>query len=135
MEGIRVIPTRIHGILDYIGGIALILAPNIFGFTEFDDATWIARIIGIAILLMAVLTRYELGLIKVIPMQIHLWIDILASIFLALSPFLFGFSDEDANVWVPHVVVGLLYLVISLMTETIPRGDRDEELATPRMPR
>lgn len=83
---------------------------------------------------MALLTRYELGVLKVLPMSLHLWIDVLASIFLAASPFLLGFSDEDANVWVPHVVVGLLYLVISLMTETVPRGDR-EEFASPRMPR
>lgn len=134
MEGIRVIPTRVHGILDYLGGLALILAPNIFGFTENDDATWVARIIGIALIVLALLTRYELGVLKVLPMSVHLWIDVLASIFLAASPFLLGFSDEDANVWVPHVVVGLLYLVISLMTETVPRGDR-EELASPRMPR
>jgi hypothetical protein len=134
MEGIRVIPTRVHGILDYLGGLALILAPNIFGFTENDDATWVARIIGIALIVLALLTRYELGVLKVLPMSLHLWIDVLASIFLAASPFLLGFSDEDANVWVPHVVVGLLYLVISLMTETVPRGDR-EELASPRMPR
>ena len=134
MEGIRVIPTRVHGILDYLGGIVLILAPNIFGFTENDDATWVARIIGIALIVLALLTRYELGVLKVLPMSLHLWIDVLASIFLAASPFLLGFSDEDANVWVPHVVVGLLYLVISLMTETVPRGDR-EELASPRMPR
>ena len=134
MEGIRVIPTRVHGILDYLGGIVLILAPNIFGFTENDDATWVARIIGIALIVLALLTRYELGVLKVLPMSLHLWIDVLASIFLAASPFLLGFSGEDANVWVPHVVVGLLYLAISLMTETVPRGDR-EELAAPRMPR
>lgn len=122
MEGIRVIPTKIHGILDYLGGILLLLAPNLFGFDQAgnDAAVLIPRALGIAFLGLAVLTNYELGLFKVVPMTTHITIDVIASIFLAASPFIFGFADEPANVWLPHVVVGVGYLIASLMTQTRP---------------
>lgn len=123
MDRMRMIPTQVHGVIDYLGGIVLLLAPNLFNFEANDAATAVARIVGIAILGLAILTRYELGLIKVIPMEVHLLIDIVASIFLAASPFLFQFSDDPTNVWLPHVVVGIGYLIITLMTERTPRGD------------
>lgn len=36
----RFIPTRIHGILDYVIGVALIAAPWIFGFSDQRAAMW-----------------------------------------------------------------------------------------------
>jgi hypothetical protein len=120
----RMIPTRIHGIADYLGGLLLLLAPNLLGFSEADAAAaWVPRILGVAFLGLAVLTRYELGLIKVIPMSVHLMVDYLASAFLIISPWLFGFADEPSNVWLPHVVLGVAYLLISLMTRTEPETD------------
>jgi hypothetical protein len=127
MNGMRIIPTKVHGILDYLGGILLLLAPNLFGFAEMGGAAvWIPRILGVAFIGMALLTRYELGALKMIPMSAHLIVDIVSSIFLAASPFLFGFSDEPSNVWLPHVIVGVGYLLVSLMTQTEPDTDISE---------
>jgi hypothetical protein len=117
----KIIPTKVHGILDYLGGIALLLAPNLFGFAEYGGAAvWVPRILGVAFLIMSLMTRYELGVVKIIPMSMHITVDIIASLFLAASPFLFGFNDEPANVWLPHVVVGIGYFIASLMTQTEP---------------
>jgi hypothetical protein len=116
----RFISTKVHGVLDYLMGIVLLLAPNLLGFADVGGAAvWIPRLIGGMILLQALMTRYELGLLKVLPMSMHLMIDYIASLFLAVSPFLFGFSDQ---VWVPHVVVGAMIFLESLMTETQPEG-------------
>jgi len=124
MNRIRIIPTTVHGVLDYLGGIILIIAPNIFGFDNVGGAAvWLPRILGVAFLLMALLTDYELGIVKVIPMSAHLGIDIVASILLAVSPFVFGFSDNPSNVWLPHVVVGVAYLIITLLTQTEPHHE------------
>jgi hypothetical protein len=121
MNQSRIIPTSVHGVIDYLSAILLFLAPNLFGFADMDGpAVLIPRVLAVAILLMALSTNYELGLLKLIPMRTHLLVDVVASIFLAISPFLFGFSDEPANVWLPHVVVGVAYLIISLLTQTEP---------------
>lgn len=111
-----------HGIFDYIGGIALVAAPNIFGFADVGGAAvWVPRIVGIIILLQSICTRYELGLVKVLPMKMHLMNDYVASIFLAASPWIFAFADGPSNQWMPHVVVGILVFVATLMTESKPR--------------
>ncbi|HEX8279925.1 MAG TPA: SPW repeat protein [Chthoniobacterales bacterium] len=118
----KIIPSFVHGIFDYIGGIALLAAPNIFGFADVGGAAvMIPRILGVIILIQSICTNYELGLLKVLPMKMHVMNDLIASAFLAVSPWLFGFADEKTNAWMPHLVVGIAVFVLSLMTQTEPR--------------
>jgi hypothetical protein len=102
----RFIPTKFHAPLDYIVGAALIAAPWIFQFSEHTAATVVPIVVGIGLVGYSLITDYELGVWKVAPMAVHNLIDVVAGAFLAASPWLFGFADESANVWVPHVVVG-----------------------------
>jgi hypothetical protein len=118
----KTIPTYVHGILDYIVGIVLLIAPNLFGFANIGGApVVIPRVLGILILLQSLFTNYELGLFKVLPMRLHLSMDYVLSIFLALSPWLFGFHTQPGNVWMPHLIVGVLVFFETLMTQTEPR--------------
>jgi len=124
-NGFRIIPTKVHGVLDYLSGLALLGAPEIFGFSQVGGAAvLIPRVLGVMILIMAILTRYEVGLVKLIPMPVHLVVDVVASIFLAASPFIFNFADNPSNVWLPHVVVGIAYFIITLFTQTEPHLER-----------
>jgi hypothetical protein len=117
------IPAKTHGLIDYITGIALLLAPNIFRFSDVGGAAVdIPRIIGIAVILLALLSNHEYSLAKLISMRAHLTIDYILGIFLAASPFLFGFSNEEANAWLPHIVVGLSIFLLALMTRAEPKS-------------
>ncbi|MBA4149593.1 MAG: SPW repeat protein [Verrucomicrobia bacterium] len=118
----KMIPTKVHGVFDYIGGAILLFAPNIFGFAhEGGAAVLIPRIIGLVVLIQSVLTNYELGLLKILPMKIHLMNDYIAATLLALSPWIFGFSQLPANAWMPHLVAGVAIFVLTLMTQREPR--------------
>jgi hypothetical protein len=108
------IPTRVHGIIDYIVGILLILAPYLLGFADGTAAQWTPIILGAGAILYSLLTRYELGVAKVIPMPVHLGLDIASGVLLAASPWLFGFAER---VWLPHVVVGLAEIIIAALTQ------------------
>jgi hypothetical protein len=126
MNGIHFLSSRVHGILDYIVGVLLLLAPDFLGFSQVGGAAvTIPRVIGVLILGQAVLTRYELGIFKVLPFGIHLGMDYLVGLFLAASPVLFGFADQPANVWLPHVLVGAFIFFSTLFTETEPRFGTD----------
>jgi hypothetical protein len=113
----RFISTRTHGVIDYLMGALLIVAPYILGFADGTAAQWIPQIIGVALIGAALMTDYEYGTIRMIPMPVHLLLDVAAGALLAVSPWLFGFADR---VFWPHLILGLLEVGAGLMTRTTP---------------
>jgi uncharacterized membrane protein HdeD (DUF308 family) len=73
-------------------------------------------VLGIGLIAYSLFTNYELGVWKVAPMAVHNVIDVVAGALLAASPWLFGFADESANVWLPHVIVGAAAIFLGLTT-------------------
>jgi hypothetical protein len=88
---------------------------------------WIPRIVGWMILLQALMTDYELGVIKAIPMRMHLMADYIVAAFLVISPWLFGFGDRFVVPTATLVVAGFWVGVTTLMTA--PRGGHREVTA------
>lgn len=118
---LRFIPTKVHGALDYIVAIALLLAPMIFGFQEVGGAAVaIPMVLGAGLFLYSLFTNYEWGVFKVLNMRYHLIVDVIASTLLLLSPFIFGFINQAPNAWVPHVAVGITVILVVLCSKTAP---------------
>jgi len=113
----RIIPTKIHGILDYVMGLLLIAAPWIFGFAGDGTETLIPVILGASTILYSLFTNYELGISGKISMKTHLAIDLVSGVLLAVSPWLFGFSEY---VYLPHVILGLTEVAAVLLSKTQP---------------
>lgn len=117
----RFIPTKVHGVLDYVVAIALILAPFIFGFSGVGGAAVVIPIVlGIGLFVYSLFTRYELGVVKLIKMPVHLVFDVVASLFLIASPFIFGFINEAPNAWLPHIAVGVAVIVVVIFSQPQP---------------
>ena len=119
----RFLPTRARGVLDYGMGALLVVAPWLFGFADAPDAaaTWVPVVLGLGVIGYSLLTDYELGLARKIPMPTHLLLDIGGGLLLAASPWLFGFAEW---VWVPHLVFGLLAIGAALVTRKHPADER-----------
>jgi hypothetical protein len=49
----RFIPTRFHGILDYVVGLLLFASPWLLGFSDIEAATWAVIIAGAVVLPIA----------------------------------------------------------------------------------
>lgn len=77
-------------------------------------------VLGVGLIVYSLFTKYEWGLVKVLGMPYHLIFDVVASIFLAASPFIFGFYSEALNVWVPHVVVGITVILVVIFSKPQP---------------
>ncbi|MDX2081366.1 MAG: SPW repeat protein [Terrimicrobiaceae bacterium] len=109
----KIIPRKIHGVLDYLVGALLIAAPWVLGFADNGPATYLPVTLGSLTILYSLLTNYEMGVLRVIPFPAHLVMDFASGLLLASSPWIFGFEDR---VWIPHLVVGLVEIGSSIMT-------------------
>ena len=121
----RFIPTRVHGMLDYASGLLLIVAPYLLGFADGTAAQYIPQALGAGILLMSLITDYEFSLAKLVPMPVHLGVDVAGGLLLAASPWLFGFADR---VYWPHLILGLAEIGAGLITRTAPDARTGAEL-------
>ena len=111
------LPTRIHGMLDYLLGALLIASPWLFGFADGGAEQWAPVVLGVFVLLYSLFTDYECGVIKRLPMRVHLLLDAASGLLLAASPWLLGFADE---VRIPHVALGTLEIVLAALTRRAP---------------
>jgi len=121
----RFLPTSIHGVIDYLWGLALFASPWVLGFSDVPEAKWVAVVFGVGAILYSVFTAYEVGVLRIVPMPLHLVLDGVAGMLLAASPFVLGFSEQ---VYLPHLLFGLFSIVASLVTRmevTLVTGRRE----------
>lgn len=113
----RFVSTRTHGLIDYVAGLVIAGSPWLFRFAEGGAAQWVPVAVGLLLLGSSLMTDYELGAVRMIPMPVHLGLDAVAGLLLAVSPWLFGFS---ALVWLPHLLLGSMEIMASFITRTVP---------------
>lgn len=113
----RFLSTKVHGVMDYLMGVILIAAPWVLGFERGSAETWVPVILGASTIVYSLLTDYELGISRTISMSTHLTLDLLSGVFLAASPWIFGFNEY---VYLPHLILGILEIGAALTTEKTP---------------
>jgi hypothetical protein len=119
----KILSSRTHGVLDYLVGLLLIVSPWLFDFAQNGAETWIFVALGAGAIVYSLLTRYEMGVVGLIPFKAHLAIDVISGILLAASPWLFGFADY---VYLPHVIFGVLEIGVALMTAPVPATPKNQ---------
>ncbi|MDX2776582.1 SPW repeat protein [Streptomyces caniscabiei] len=122
----RFLSSKVHTIIGVIIGIILLFAPNVFGMAN-DAAATVARFVGIFIILSELVTTSSVSPLKLVPMRVHLVLDYVTGVFLALSPWLFGFGGAQMSEWVPHLIVGILVVGYALVTD--PQDDNGKMMA------
>ena len=113
----QIIETKTHAYIDYSVGIILIAAAYLLNFQSEKMPNTVLYAVGAWSLLYSLLTNYELGLIKIIPINIHFMLDTVTGIFLATSPWLLEFSDK---VCLPHLILGLTIIGAAVITSIKP---------------
>jgi hypothetical protein len=117
---LRVIPTQVHGVLDYVTGGTLLAAPELLGLKDVPSAALTLRLAGGGATVYSLLTDYELGLVRLLPMPAHLALDAASGALLASSPWLFGFAEKGARYWLPHALVGATEILAAATSKTGP---------------
>jgi hypothetical protein len=118
----RPVDATLHGVVDYTAGTFLLTAfPKLAGI----EGTRSARQVRISAAVHAgysTLTKYPLGIVKVIPFQAHLALDAAGAIALGATPFLTGQWKKGLKEWVPHVGLALFELSSLAITDPTGRG-------------
>ena len=110
----RLISTRTHGVIDYTWAAAAEALPE--GISGAPRTSSLLTGAGVAALVSSLLTNYEAGLVRVMPMKGHLAADFALCAVLLVSP-LFLPANERRFAFIP-VVFGIVGVVAGLMTQT-----------------
>ena len=116
----RMIPTALHGAIDYLTGGALLAAPRLLGLKDEPRAALVLRAAGGGAIAYSLITDYELGLLRLLPMPAHLALDAASGVFVAASPWLLGFAGKGTRYWLPHALVGATEVLAATTTRTEP---------------
>ena len=114
-----------HGVLDYWLAVLFILAPTLFGFDA--AARPLSHAVGIAYIVASIVTRYPLGVLKILPFPAHGVLEMLAALSWIAMPFLAGFAADAAarNFFIgAGVALVLVVAITDYRAASLPRGER-----------
>src|SRR5438105_14680054 len=114
MSLVRLLPAWLHAVADYAAGAVLILAALLVGGTSGAVGTGV--VVGATVLVVSMMTRYPLGVVKVLPFQVHPAGDYLAAALLLAAPFALHFRQSDGGLTALYVGSGIAVLTVSLIT-------------------
>jgi hypothetical protein len=107
-------PTNVHGVVDYVVGAALTILPRALGWRGAP-----ARLLegaGAGAIAYSMMTNYELGVVKALPMKAHLTLDALSGGMLIGAAAIM--DDEDEDVRATLIGIGLFEIAAALTSRT-----------------
>lgn len=111
------IPRFFHGFLDYVVGIFVAALPWIFGLPP-GLASQIPVVMGLGAVAYSLLTKYELGVIKIIPFRVHLVLDFASGVFFIAAPWIFRLHEGTE----PYLAIGLFEIGAAMFTQPDAKG-------------
>lgn len=113
----RFLPTRLHGILDYVVGLIVIALPIAFSL----QGAALLALVGLGVLAIgySLLTDYELGVVRFLRVRFHLALDFAFGVALLLTPTIF---DLPSALHLPVYAIGVLAIVLAWITKIRATG-------------
>ncbi len=110
----KIISSKVHGILDYATVIFLLLSPGLFNM-EGTLRTFTFVLAGVHFALTA-LTAFEVGLVKLIPFRIHGILEVVVSIALAGVAIWFRNDGNDLGFYF-YAGLAIVIMVVFVFTD------------------
>jgi hypothetical protein len=110
----KFISPKIHGLIDYLSVVFLIVSPTVVGFTGL--VALFTYGLAIVHFLLTVFTNFPLGIVKLIPVTIHASIELLVGVALIVLAYtLFANNAEGSKLY--YVIFGTVILLTWLVTD------------------
>ncbi|MDF7813012.1 hypothetical protein [Hymenobacter sp. YC55] len=91
----KILSPTAHGVVDVMFITVLAMAPIVLDLEPAIDTACFVMAGGY--LVLTLLTDFKLGLIRIVPLQIHGWLDLMTGVLLLAAPFLFKFPQAGAE--------------------------------------
>jgi hypothetical protein len=114
MSLVKLLPAWLHAVADYAVALSLIVVALVVGGP--GKAVAAGVVIGAVVLVVSLLTKYPLGLIKVLPFGVHSAGDYLAAALLVASPFVLKFNHSARGLSIFYIGAGVAVALVSLIT-------------------
>lgn len=111
----RIINRRIYVLINLSFGIFLLFAPYVFSYEEIFLPKWVTTGTGTLIISLAMLSKTEPSLFRILPMKTHLAIDFLAGLSLCILPWFSGFGEKLSII---HGCYGMLLICLGILTKS-----------------
>lgn len=115
---LRVIPTRLHGAIDYLVSVLVLALPFMAG--EQGGLRWVFVTLGCAGIIYSLVTDYEWGVVRLLPMPWHLALDVVFGVAMLALGILLWLS----RLGVISAVIGIAAQILAAITELRPRTAR-----------
>lgn len=110
---IRFITKTIHAYLDYPVAIGLIVLPFLLQLGNANPAAiWLSVATGVAAFILTLLTNHHLGVLRILPYFVHLFVDFMVGVVFLVAPLVLGFTGLDALYY--WVIAATVLLVVGL---------------------
>lgn len=91
----KILNSKIHGIVDYLFVLFLFASPSIFGLQQ--RAELFTYLLGAIHLLVTIFTNFEYGIIRIILFKHHGWIELVVSFALVGVAFYLGEVENELS--------------------------------------
>lgn len=108
------VPTRIHGAQDHLLAALLLCSPWLLDAEPASAHTLTLVAAGLLLATTSLLTNYECGLLRRIPVPVHSAADLLLGLGLVSAPWLLGFHADG---WAAHALCGSALLLGALTVQ------------------
>ena len=109
----RILDARLHGILDLVTVLIFVLAPTVFGLGGSPAA--IAYTLALVHLVLTLLTRFPMGIWKVIPFVVHGIVELVVGVALLILPSYAGYAPgSPARRF--YLAIGAVILIVWALT-------------------
>ena len=113
----RFIPTRIHGLADYLVGLVVMMLPFFYDFR--GTPQFVLVLLGGLLLLYSFMTDYEVGVVRFLRVRFHLFLDAVFGIIMLVMPRVIDFPGDSR--W-PITIIGVVALFLAATTQTRAAG-------------
>ncbi|MDP9075916.1 MAG: hypothetical protein M3O71_00700 [Bacteroidota bacterium] len=114
---------RVHGIIDILVCVFLLASPIIFGFT--GTLAVFTYGLGVAHLILTLLTDFNMGIVKIVPVSIHELIEFIVAVAVIVLAYTAFGNTADGKLF--YVIFGNCLLLTWLVTDY--RGDSIHSIA------